>query len=189
MRISHLGRSRLLWAALVLVSGLEICMHGRGRGYNDDGVRRIVIISARNTTTTVAPMIVTKDEEEEDKGIRAAKYAVYQEANSLPPWPYSFPFYSQFPFIYSGYHPPLFPFSCPSFIHWLLELHRAFFCLLHPSSGKTTLLDVLAGRKTAGEIGGEIRVNGSPIKSQGVSQSYCKSYNTLVINNKLLYYY
>jgi ABC-type multidrug transport system ATPase subunit len=39
----------------------------------------------------------------------------------------------------------------------------SFLCLTHaPSSGKTTMLDLLANRVSSGEIQGEIRINGRP---------------------------
>lgn len=42
---------------------------------------------------------------------------------------------------------------------------HAYAVTLLSSAGKTTLLDVLAGRKTKGKIGGDIRINGQDAKS------------------------
>jgi hypothetical protein len=58
-------------------------------------------------------------------------------------------------------------FYCLDLPYWLV---LSVFSLLSPNSGKSTLLDLLADRKTVGRVGGEILFNGLP-RSSAVDKS------------------
>ena len=51
--------------------------------------------------------------------------------------------------------------------------------LWHGRTGKTTLMDVLAGRKTSGIIEGNVRINGHPKVHQTFARvsGYCEQFD------------